>query len=70
MTKNFKIYIKQILEAISEIEQFTSNLTYEEFLANKMAVKAVSMNLFLIGENAKLVPLEIKETYSQILGKD
>jgi uncharacterized protein with HEPN domain len=31
-----------------------------------MAVKAVSMNLLLIGENAKLVPLEIKETYSQI----
>ena len=66
MTKNFKVYIKQILESISEIEQFTSNLTYEEFLANKMAIKAVSMNLLLIGENVKLVPLEIKEKYSQI----
>ncbi len=66
MIKNFRVYIKQILEAISEIEQFTGNLTYEEFLANKMAVKAVSMNLLLIGENVKLVPLEIKEKYSQI----
>jgi uncharacterized protein with HEPN domain len=66
LTKNFRVYIKQILEAISEIEQFTSNLTYEEFLANKMAVKAVSMNLLLIGENAKLVPPEVKEAYSQI----
>jgi uncharacterized protein with HEPN domain len=66
LTKNFRVYIKQILEAILEIEQFTSNLTYEEFLANKMAIKAVSMNLLLIGENAKMVPLEVKETYSQI----
>ncbi len=66
MTKNFRVYIKQILEAILEIEQFTSNLTYEEFLANKMAIKAVSINLLLIGENAKMVPLEIKETYNQI----
>jgi uncharacterized protein with HEPN domain len=66
LTKNFRVYIKQILEAISEIEQFTRNLTYEEFLANKMAIKAVSMNLLLIGENVKLVPLEIREKYCQI----
>jgi uncharacterized protein with HEPN domain len=66
MTKNFKVYIKEILESISEIEEFTENLTYESFLKNKMAIKAVSMNLVLIGENVKLLPPEIKQKYSQI----
>jgi uncharacterized protein with HEPN domain len=41
----------QIIEAVSEIEEFTSNITFEQFLQNKMAIKAVSMNLLLIGEN-------------------
>ena len=64
--KNFKVYINEILEAILEVEEFTKNLTYEGFLQNKMAIKAVSMNLLLIGENVKLIPLEIRQKYNQI----
>jgi uncharacterized protein with HEPN domain len=66
MRKNFKVYINQILEAIAETEEFTENLTYDDFLKNKMAIKAVSMNLLLIGENVNLIPLEIKQKHSQI----
>ncbi len=66
MKKDFRIYVNQILEAINEIEEFTKDLTYEDFLKNKMAIKAVSMNLILIGENVKLVPAEIKKKYRQI----
>jgi uncharacterized protein with HEPN domain len=64
--KGFKVYIKEILVAISEIEDFTRNLTCDSFVKNTMAIKAVSMNLVLIGENVKLVPVEIKQRYSQI----
>lgn len=66
MKKDFRIYINQILDAICEIEEFTKDVTYEDFLRNKMAIKAVSMNLSLIGENVKLVPAEIKQKYRQI----
>lgn len=66
MSKNFRVYINEILKAISEIEEFTENFTYESFLENKMAIKAVAMNLVLIGENAKLIPLEVKRKYSRI----
>jgi uncharacterized protein with HEPN domain len=66
MKKDFRIYVNQILEAICEIEEFTKNLTYEDFLRNKMAIKAVSMNLILIGENVKQVPAEIKQKHRQI----
>jgi uncharacterized protein with HEPN domain len=66
MKKDFRVYVNQILEAICEIEEFTKDLTYEDFLRNKMAIKAVSMNLILIGENVRLVPVEIKRKYRQI----
>ncbi len=66
MKKNFKIYVNQILEAIREIEEFTKDLSHDEFLRNKMAIKAVSMNLVLIGENVKLIPFSIKKKYRQI----
>lgn len=66
MKKDFRVYVNQILEAICEIEEFTKGLTYEDFLRNKMAIKAVSMNLILIGENVRLVSVEIKRKYRQI----
>ena len=66
MKKDFRIYINQILEAICEIEEFTKDLTYKDFSRNKMAIKAVSMNLILIGENVKLLPVEIKQKHRQI----
>jgi uncharacterized protein with HEPN domain len=66
MNRNFKVYINEILEAISEIEEFTNDLSYEEFLKDKMAIKAVSMNILLIGENVRLVPLETRHAYPQI----
>jgi len=66
MRKDFKVYVAQILEAISEIEEFSRDLAYEEFLRNKMAIKAVSMNLILIGENVRLIPADIKRKYRQV----
>jgi uncharacterized protein with HEPN domain len=42
------------------------NQHYEDFSGNKMAIKAVSMNLILIGENVKLLPVEIKQKHRQI----
>jgi uncharacterized protein with HEPN domain len=41
MKKDFRVYVNQILEAICEIEEFTKGSTYEDFLKNKMAIKAV-----------------------------
>ena len=57
---------KRDSRAITETEEFTANMTFDSFLNNKMAIKAVSMNLLLIGENVKLIPLEIKQKYPQI----
>ena len=56
----------RFIGAIAEIEEFNGNLTCEDFIENKMVIKAVSMNLVLIGENVKLLSPEVKQKYNQI----
>jgi uncharacterized protein with HEPN domain len=56
MSKQRKVYFLDILSAIEEIEEFTKNLTFEEFTKNKMAIRAVTMDFAIIGEATKQIP--------------
>ena len=38
MTRDARLYLYDILESIEKIEQYTANLTFEDFAANSMAV--------------------------------
>jgi len=66
MTKQLRVYFVDILGAIEEIEEFTRNLTFDEFTKNKMAIRAVTMDFAIIGEAAKHIPAETKRKYPQI----
>ena len=60
--KNDIVYIQQILESVAKIESFVNNLDREKFLEDAKTQSAVIMQLTLIGEVAKKVPLKTKET--------
>jgi len=66
MTKQLRIYFVDILESIQEIEEFTKNITFEEFTKNKMAIRAVTMDFAIIGEATKQIPAETQKMYPQI----
>jgi uncharacterized protein with HEPN domain len=66
VTKQLRVYFVDILEAIEEIEEFTRNLTFDEFAENKMAIRAVTMDFAIIGEAAKHIPAETRRKYPQI----
>ena len=66
MSKQLRVYLVDILEAIKEIEEFTRDLTFEEFAKNKMAIRAVTMAFAIIGEAAKQILAETKKKYSQV----
>jgi len=61
-----KLYFKDILDAISKIEKYTKNLSYEEFFNNLMVIDAVVRNLEIIGEATKNLSKEIKSQYPEI----
>jgi uncharacterized protein with HEPN domain len=66
MSKQVRVYLMDILEAIEEIEQFTQEMTFEQFINNKLVIRGVTMDFAIIGEAAKHVPQEIKRKVGQV----
>ena len=64
--RNPKLYLDDMLNAITKIGDYIENLTYEEFIQNDMAMDAVLRNLEVFGEAAKGIPEDIKEKYPDI----
>ncbi|MFH0731816.1 MAG: DUF86 domain-containing protein [Candidatus Omnitrophota bacterium] len=66
MKREHKDYIADIVNAITEIEEFTKGLTFAEFEKDKKTVFAVIRALEIIGEAAKKIPLAIKSKHKNI----
>jgi uncharacterized protein with HEPN domain len=60
MPKDFKAFLEDILEAISNIIFYTNNMKYESFINDKKTVDAVVRNLEIIGEATKGIPENIR----------
>jgi uncharacterized protein with HEPN domain len=58
--------IRDILDAIAEIQKFTRGLDFEAFKEDDKAIRAVEMNFIIIGEAANQIPEEIEEKYITI----
>ncbi len=64
--RTWKDRIRDILKAISEIQAFTQGMDFEAFQNDEKTIRAVEMNLIIIGEAAGQVPDDVQETYSLI----
>jgi len=58
--------IRDILDAIAEIQKFTRGMDYETFKKDGKSIRAVEMNFIIIGEAANQIPEEIEEKYATI----
>ena len=65
-TKNHRLYLEDILEALEKIQRYVKGLNYDTFAKNDMAVDAVIRNLEIIGEAAKNLPEDIKNKNADI----
>jgi uncharacterized protein with HEPN domain len=65
-----KLYLNDIIEAMSAIEQFVEGVDFEDFKNDDMRSSAVIRKFELIGEAAKRVPESIKQEYPDIPWKD
>ena len=66
MKKDPKIFIEHILECIERIEEYTREITKEEFLSSGQVQDAVIRRIEVIGEAVKKIPDEIKQRYPDI----
>ena len=66
MTRDIKLYLEDIFNAIEEVEDFTKGFSFDDFCKDTKAIRAVTMDFIIIGEAAKHVPLETRRRYPQI----
>ena len=64
--RDWRERIQDILDAIGEIQAFTQGMDFEAFRADAKTVKAVELNLIVIGEAANQIPDLVVEKYPHI----
>ena len=64
--RNWHDRIRDILDAIAEIQRFTQDMDYDTFKRDEKSIRAVEMNFILIGEAASHITEEIEEKYPTI----
>ncbi len=65
-----KVYLRHIVEAISNIEKFVEGLTKEEFFENVEKQYAVLRGLEIIGEATKNLSKELRAKYRDVPWRD
>jgi len=66
MSRDYKIYLNDILKAIERIERYAGKLTKENFVEDELVVDGVVRNLEIIGEAVKNIPKDIKDKYPKM----
>ena len=66
MAKDYKAYIGHILESIILIEQYTKNISFEEFEKDRKTIDAVIRNFEIIGEASNKLPEEFRKQYPEV----
>ena len=66
MSREYRLYLDDMLEAKARIQEYTDKMTYKEFTQSKITIDAVIRNLEVIGETARKLPPEIKKKSPEI----
>ena len=68
--RDFQVYVEDIIDAIDSIEEYTGELTYEQFVKDKKTVDAVVRNFEIIGEATKQIPEKVRKKYHRVPWRD
>ncbi len=65
-SRDHRDFLQDILDAITDIENFIDNVSYEEFVEDRKTLNAVIWSIGVIGEAAKNIPDKIKTEHKDI----
>jgi uncharacterized protein with HEPN domain len=66
MSRDYKVYLDDIVAAIDKIASFTAGFSEQQFADDPKTLDAVIRNLEIIGEAAKNVPEDIRQRFPTI----
>jgi len=70
MSRNWEQRIQDIQSAIAKIQNYTEQLTFDEFQNQPAIVDAVLYNFTIIGEAARTIPEDIQIRYPEVPWQD
>lgn len=62
----FDDYLADILNAITEVDEFTSGMTYDNFEEDRKTINAVIRSLEVLGEATKHIPVSFRNKHPDI----
>ncbi|NEP76684.1 DUF86 domain-containing protein [Okeania sp. SIO2G5] len=65
-SRDWKNRIRDMLEAIAEIQDFINGMTFEEFQNDRKTIRAVLYNLAIIGEAVVNIPSDVEAAHPEI----
>lgn len=68
--KDSQIFLKHILESISDIETYLRDVSITDFMANKEKQDAVIRRVEIIGEAVRHLPEDFRKKYPEIPWQD
>ena len=66
MTRDIRVYIEDIMDSITKIEQYTQCVNEQEFMTNTQLQDAVLRRLEIMGEAVKNIPQSFRDKYPHI----
>jgi uncharacterized protein with HEPN domain len=70
MKRDYRVYLRDILQAFRNARQFLEGLSYKEFIDDRKTISAVVRELEIAGEAAKQIPVPVRKKYPQIPWSD
>ena len=66
MTREYRLFIHDILRAIQSIEQFVGKMEFNDFIKDEKTKSAVVWQIHIIGEATKNIPKSIRDKYKEV----
>lgn len=66
MTRQYKLFIQDIPDAINDIEEFIGDMDFNKFSEDDKTKSAVVWKINVIGEATKNVPKTLREKYKNV----
>jgi len=66
MPRDYKIFLKDILESIEKIEGYKQDISFSNLTENHLVLDAILYNLQVIGEAAKHIPEDVRNKYNEV----
>ncbi|MFA5865616.1 MAG: DUF86 domain-containing protein [Phycisphaerae bacterium] len=63
MTRDYRIYLQDILQAIDNTQEYVAGMSYSAFAADKKTISAVVRELEVIGEAVKNLPASVRKKH-------